>query len=40
MMISVAPVEAGPRQQLHAPAIDARGYAEPIELDLVEPLRP
>ena len=38
--IFVAPIEARPRQQLHSPALDARGHAKAVELDLMEPLRP
>jgi hypothetical protein len=37
--IFVAPIESGPRQQLHPPALDARGHAETVEFDLVQPLR-
>ncbi len=38
--IFLAPVEPGPRQQLHAPMVDARGHAKAVELDFVEPSRP
>ena len=34
------PVEPGPREQLRPSALDARGHAEAVELDLVDPLRP
>jgi hypothetical protein len=34
-----APIESRPRQQLHPPALDARGHAETVEFDLVQPLR-
>ena len=38
--IFAAPIEAGPRQQLHPTAVDARGHAETVEFDLMQPLRP
>ena len=38
--IFVAPIEPRPRQQLHTPTLDARGHAEAVELDLMQPLRP
>ena len=37
--IFVAPVEAGPSQELRAAIVDARGHAKAVQFDLVEPLR-
>jgi hypothetical protein len=37
--IFAAPIESRPRQHLHPLALDARGHAETVELDLMEPLR-
>src|SRR5208337_879159 len=38
--ILLAPIETGPCQQLRPSALDARGHAETVEFDLMNPLRP
>ena len=38
--ILVGPIEARPREQSRPAALDSRGHAKAVQLDLVEPLRP